>query len=194
MSTPENLVYIDTYGLRGSNFYWHKYETHGLTKDDIMGAGVTSDRVQVDEVMVPALLAADAELRKKGWCMYIKEGYRSEALYEIVYKRRVEKYGKEVTDSILNLAEKPHALGLSVDVALWDVASEKEIYMRNGADGVEALFIGFYRGKTDEDSVRYQELQDSLAQIMQEKGFRIGKKREYFHFDYRPELPANYDI
>ncbi len=35
MNYPEDLIYIDDYGLVGSNFYWHKYESKGLTKEDI---------------------------------------------------------------------------------------------------------------------------------------------------------------
>ena len=30
------LVYIDDYGLLGTNFYWHKFEAKGLYKDDIL--------------------------------------------------------------------------------------------------------------------------------------------------------------
>ena len=28
--------------------------------------------------------------------------------------------------------------------------------------------------------------------IMQDHGFRLGTKREYFHFDYRSEMSKNY--
>jgi LAS superfamily LD-carboxypeptidase LdcB len=70
--------------------------------------------------MVSELIAIDKELQQRGWRLYIKEGYRSNALYEIVYKRRVEKYGKEETDAILNLEGRPHAQGLSIDAAIWE--------------------------------------------------------------------------
>lgn len=193
MSTPKDLVYIDDYGLLGSNFYWHKYATHGLSKEDILDADLTNDRVQVSAQIIDKLVAIDKELQgQKGWRLYIKEGYRSEALYKIVYERRVAKYGKEVTDSILNMNSMPHALGLSVDVALWDPQENKEIYMRRSADGVGALFIGFYRDKLDEESKWCQELQDFIAELMMRHGFRVGTKQEYFHFDYRPGMPPNY--
>ena len=193
MKTPNDLIYIDEHGIFGSNFYWHKYTNHGLSKEDILDAGVTSDRVQVSGTLIPALLAVEKELDERGWRLYIKEGYRSSMLYDIVYKRRVEKYGKEATDSILNLTDKPHALGQSVDVAIWDSKESKEVYLRNGEDGIDALFIGFYRNKDDDKSKQYQELQDYLAHLMMAHGFRMGTKREYFHFDYRPTDPENYD-
>ena len=192
MEKPHDLVYIDDYGLLGSNFYWHKYATHGLTMEDILAAGLTDDRVQVSAKIIDTLVAIDAELLKRGWRLYIKEGYRSEELYKIVYERRVAKYGKEVTDSILNLEAMPHALGLSIDAAIWDKETNKEMYLRKGEDGVPALFIGFYKDKDDEESKKYQELQDYLAGLMLSRGFRIGTRREYFHFDYRPQMPENY--
>ncbi|HEY0010653.1 MAG TPA: hypothetical protein VGB97_01915 [Candidatus Paceibacterota bacterium] len=191
--TPIDFVYIDDYGLLGSNFYWHKYANHGLSKEDILAAGVVDDRVQVHKSLIDPLLSAEQELRERGWRLYVKEGYRSDALYQIVYERRVEKYGKEATDSLLNLEGRPHATGHSVDVAIWDEAENKEVYLRRGDDGLPALFIGFYRGKEDEDSKRYQELQDYLAELMMRRGFRIGTKKEYFHFDYRPDTQPNYD-
>lgn len=185
MSEPKELVYIDEYGLLGSNFYWHKFAAHGLSKGDILEAGLTSDRVQVDRRIIEALFAINKELEEKGWCLYIKEGYRSKALYEIIYKRRTEKYGKEETDSLLNMENMPHAGGFSVDVAIWDKTTDKEVFLRRGEDGVDALFIDFYKEKNDANSKRYQELQEYLIDLMGRHGFKIGTKREYFHFDYQ---------
>lgn len=187
-----DLIYIDQHGLLGSNFYWHKYAAHGLSKEDILEAGLTDDRVQVSSKIIEILVAIDAQLQKKGWRLYIKEGYRSKTLYQIVYDRRVEKYGKEQTESILNLKDMPHAEGLSVDVAIWDIEKDKEVYLRKGDDGIDALFINFYRNKEDDESKQYQGLQDYLANLMMEEGFRIGTRREYFHFDYRPDTEPNY--
>jgi D-alanyl-D-alanine dipeptidase len=192
MNTPTDLVYIDDYGLRGSNFYWHKYATHGLTKEDILAAGLTSDRVQVSETLIKPLFAVNKELAERGQSLYVKEGYRSTAIYDIVYKRRVEKYGQEMTDVLLNMEEKPHALGRSVDVALWDVAKDEEIYLRRREDGAPALFVDFYKGKPDKESQNYQALQEDLIDRMQRHGFCVGKKREYFHFDYRPEAGSKH--
>jgi hypothetical protein len=57
---------------------------------------------------------------------------------------------------------------------------------------VQALFINFYREKDDSEVKKYQELQDYLANLMMKYGFRIGTRREYFHFDYRPDTEPNY--
>ncbi len=192
MSNTPSLVYIDDYGLIGSNFYWYKYESKGLTKEDIQAAGLTSDRVQVDTALIEPLQKVEYGLRPFGYRLYIKEGYRSRSLYEVVYKRRVEKFGKAETDSLLNMNDMPHAHGRSVDVALWDIAKDKEVYLRSGDDGTGALFIHFYKDKQGEEARRYQELQDLLITHMMTQGFRLGTKREYFHFDFRPEMLPNY--
>lgn len=192
MNEPADLVYLDEHGLAGSNFYWHKYAAHGLSKEDIQAAGLTDDRVRVGAALIEPLRAVDRTLRERGWSLFVKEGYRSNALYEIVYARRVEKYGKEATDRLLNIDARPHALGLSVDVAIQDARTGEEVLMRDGGDGIDALFLDFYRGKEGVEAARYQELQEYLCALMLERGFRIGIRREYFHFDYRPASPPNY--
>jgi len=187
-----DFVYIDDYKLLGTNFYWLKYESKGLSKEDILQAGLTSDRVQIHKSIVDLLVEVDKEFQTRGYKLFVKEGYRSKELYNIVYKRRVEKYGKEETDKLLNMSDMPHSQGLSLDVALWDEISNKEVYMRKGDDGAPALFVDFYKNKDDDESQKYQELQEWVIGIMQEKGFRLGTKNEYFHFDYRPNDLQNY--
>lgn len=189
-----DLVYIDDYGLRGTNFYWHKYEAKGLSKQDILNVGLTNDRVQVHKDIIEPLVAVNKIFNEKGFELYIKEGYRSSELYDIVYQRRVEKFGKAETESLLNMNDKPHALGLSIDVALWNSITDTEVYMRKHEDGADALFVDFYKDKFDTESQRYQELQEWVIGVMQDQGFRLGTKREYFHFDYRPEMPRNYPL
>ena len=76
MAEPTNLVYIDEYNLLGSNFYWHKYEAYGMTKEDILHAGLTNDRVQVSNKIIDKLVSIDKEMQKRGWRLYIKEGYK----------------------------------------------------------------------------------------------------------------------
>ncbi len=165
-----DLVYIDDDGLLGTNFYWHKHDAKGITKEEILSVGLTSDRVQVAREIIDALVAVDARLqRERGWRLYIKEGYRSKALYELIYEKRLAKFGEE-TKKLFNMETMPHATGRSVDVALWDPAIDREVYMRNAEDGTDALFVDFYKERTDEASRRYQELQTYLISLMQERG------------------------
>jgi len=187
-----NLVYIDEYGLRGTNFYWHNYEGKGLSEQDVLDAGLTSDRVQVHTDIIDTLVAIDKVFQTRGYVMYIKEGYRSKTLYEIMYKRRVEKFGQAETDRLINMADMPHALGLSVDVTLWNPDTDTQVYMRSWDDGTDALFVDYYKDSLHPEGQQYHELQIWMINIMQNHGFRLGTRREYFHFDYRPETERNY--
>ena len=80
-SDMENeFLYIDQYGLRGTNFYWHKYEVKGLSKEDILAAGLTSDRVQVHRDLIQPLLAVQEALQERRYILFLKEGYRESAI------------------------------------------------------------------------------------------------------------------
>lgn len=180
------LVYIDNFGLLGSNFYWHKHDAKGITKEEILSVGLTSDRVEVHRNIIDALVVIDQRLQdERGWRLYIKEGYRSKALYKLVYDKRVGKFGKEETDGLFNMHDMPHASGYSVDAALWDPEKNSEVYMRDAADGTPALYVDFYKDRSDEVGTRFYELQRYTIALMEEHGFTLGTKREYFHFDYR---------
>jgi len=189
---PENFVSINESNLKGSNFYWGKAEQYGITKDELKSIGLTDDRVLLHQDLIKPLLDVEDELQKQNYRLFIKEGYRSKELYKLVYQKRVVQFGKEKTDSLMNISDMPHAMGKSVDVVLLDLKTNTEVSMRDPKDGTDALFTNFYRDRTDKQSQEHQRLQDLLINIMQKHGFRLGKLREYFHFDYRPDVPKNY--
>ena len=169
----------------GSNFYWHHFERYGLTKKDMELVGLTGPRVQIHKDLIPILLEIDKIFQEKFGCrLYIKEGYRSKELYEMVYKKRSELFGKEQTDKLLNIKDMPHSLGKSVDVALWDEKNDSEVFMRSKEDGPDSLLCNFYSTRQDEEGKRYQYLQDEVRKIMENFSFSLGKKNEFFHFNY----------
>lgn len=179
------LVSIRDYGLLGSSFYWNRYADYNLTKEEIVKAGVVDDQVYVDKEIIQVLLTVDKELQKKGWRMYLKDGYRSPKLYKLVYDKRVEKYGQKMTDMLLNIKDMPHGTGKAVDVAIWDEETDTEVYLRKSDDGPESLLIGFYENSTDEEGKRCNELQKYLIDLMTSHGFKLGTRNEYFHFEFK---------
>ncbi len=182
----DNFVYIDEYGLLGSNFYWHKAEAYDISKEELTKVGLKDDRVQVHQDIISLLLEVDSQFQKKlGYRLYIKEGYRSSALYRLVYDKRVARFGQEQTDKLLNIKDMYHTTGKAVDVALWDMEKNKEVFMRDGKDDPEALIFGFYKNKTDDRSLYYQGLQEQVVEIMKDHGFEMGKLGEYFHFNHK---------
>lgn len=179
-----NLVYVDEFGLLGSNYYWHHRRRLNIDETALIEQGLTNDRVQVDQAIISALQSADEKLSKQGYRLYIKDGYRSEGVYRLAFQSRSQQFGAEQTHRVMNMQDMPHAKGQTVDVALWDPVTNTEIEMRNKAHGTEAMFINFYKNKPDSISRRYQELQELVINTMLEVGFNLGKKREYFHFTF----------
>lgn len=189
LSGNKLFVNIKDVGLLGSNFYWHKYDAHGLTKEDILKGGVNADIVYIRKEIAPLLKNAEKEIfEKTGYRIYIKEGYRSKKLYEIIFEKRVLKYGIEETQKLLNMQDMPHASGKTVDICLWDEKLNKEVYLRNSNDGTDALFVDFYKNKNDAESKKYQGLQDILISTMLNNGFELGSKKEYFHFNLKKTI------
>lgn len=185
----ENLVYINEYKLLGGNFYWYKGIEIGLSKEELNEVGLKDDRVLVHKDIIESLKNADQILKSKGYGLYITEGYRSKELYELINKKIKEKIGEQETSRILNMIDMPHATGKSVDVALWH--DGKKMILHDKEDGINGYFIDFYK-QGEKENKQYQELQELLIHIMQDNGFRLGTKREYFHFNYNPESPRNY--
>jgi D-alanyl-D-alanine dipeptidase len=194
MNEPQNhqleprLVSISDSGLLGSSFYWNRYADYGLTRAELEEVGMTSDEVCVSPEIIPLLIKVDEELQKRGWRLYLREGYRSEKLYKLLYQKRIEKFGQEITDKLLNIKDMPHASGKAVDVTIWDDQSNSEVRLRKIGDGPESLIRGFYSGSSDADGQRCHELQEYLINLMLQSGFRLGVKNEFFHFNYQLDI------
>ena len=184
------LIRLDEYGIPGSNYYWQNRDKLDFSQKDLVMAGMCDNRVRVHSCVLDSLLLAQRDFADEGFELFVKEGYRSEKLYELIYERKLINDGQVEADRLFNMEEKPHASGMSVDVTLRQEG--KEIYFRKGEDGLDAMFVEFYREATDELGKLYQKRQDFLIMTMQRHGFRLGKKKEYWHFDWRPTKPVNY--
>lgn len=179
-----NLVYIDEYGLLGSNYYWEKHQDYGITKEELAKAGVLNGRLLVSSQIIDPLHNVDRAFQSQGYRLYIKDGYRPQALYDIVFQKRSNRFGQEATNRLVNMKDKPHSTGKTVDVVLWNQKKNHEVPLRDNNDGVEALFIDFYKNKSDPKSQHYQKLQEFIISTMLANGFTTGPKNEYFHFNY----------
>jgi D-alanyl-D-alanine dipeptidase len=124
-------------------------------------------------------------LKKFGFEVFIKDGYRSKELYNLAYHKRLQKYKDDTPDKLMNMKEMPHATGLTVDIGLFDPITNKEVPTRRKEDGPESLLFDFYRHKPDQESQNLQKLQDLLKEVMCKHGFEEGRLREYFHFNYK---------
>lgn len=90
-SEPEQqLVLISEHGILGSSFYWTRYADYGLTKEELLETGMVDEQVYVDPEIIPALTDINTQLQERDWQLYLREGYRSKELYELLYQKRVK--------------------------------------------------------------------------------------------------------
>lgn len=164
----------------------------GMSKEDLAAVGLVDERVKVHPDLVQPLRKVDVALQGKGCRLYITEGYRSPELYSFVHKKIEETKGKGEADRVLNLRDKPHATGKAIDAVLWDKSKQEPIIMRDKSEGFDAYFVDYYKNSEDPKRRAYHELQSMLINLMQDNGFRLGIKREYFHFNYAPQMPRSY--
>ena len=151
--------------------------------------GLQNERVLVHKDLIAPLQNAEKILQEKEYRIFITEGYRSKELYELINEKITEKIGEQEKNRILNMKDMPHSTGTSVDIALWH--DGKKLILHDKNDGINGYFIDFYK-QGENKNEQYQKLQEFLIKAMQDNGFRLGTKREYFHFNYDPHSPRNY--
>jgi D-alanyl-D-alanine dipeptidase len=187
-----NLVYIDEYGLLGINYYYKQAKKEGMKKEELIELELFNERILVHKDIIEDLVKVDKAFQKKGFRLYLFEGYRSKKLYHLINQRMIKRLGKEETEKILNMEEMPHSSGKSVDISLWNKEKNYLIPLKNKEDGIESYFVNYYKNSKGEKEKKYFKLQKFMIKTMLKNGFRLGKRREYFHFDYKPEIPENY--
>ncbi|NTW62259.1 M15 family metallopeptidase [Candidatus Saccharibacteria bacterium] len=177
------LVNLSDYGIQSMNYYWERMDNFNISKDELINIGITGDCAQVDVRLVPRLKQANKILKKHGYEIIVKDGYRSKELYDLVRRKRYENDGKEVTDNTLSTGANPHSTGLAIDVNLVRLDDGVEVEIRDKDDWPNSIFKDYYRNKADPKSIEYQRLQDLLADTMTSVGFLMGKRNEFHHFE-----------
>lgn len=177
------LISTDSIGIVGRNYYWYNHDRFAITKAELKAAGVVDGKVYIDNDLAQPLLAAKAVLESQGYTLAIVDGYRSPELYAIAHATNVKLLGQSNADGLINIVDMPHSSGRVIDVQLRDFKTNKELYLRDGKDGLGCHFVNFYKSKTDKKSQRFQKLQTILIDAMLSQGFVLGKKLEYWHFE-----------
>jgi len=180
-----NFVKSSDYGIKGVNYYWTRRDRYNISEAELREAGVTDGEAYIHRDLVKPLQEANRRFRELGYEIQIDEGYRPPELYRLVVKKRNELEGKDVTASLFNSVAMPHKSGMVVDICLLDLRTGQKLWMRDGKDDPAGFFVGFYRGKDDEQSRTYQARQDMMIGVMEAAGFKLGSKNEYWHFEYR---------
>lgn len=186
----QSFITTSSFGIDGEQYYWTHAEGYGITEDELRAIGINGDDAVVHEELKEPLIAADKRFRQDGFRLYIKDAYRSNELYDLVYQKRVEKFGEHDTNRSLNIKRRPHASGFAVDIALIDVDTGEEWELRDKKDGVDSYFIGFYEEKSDPKSQEYVKWQGYVREVMLGLGWQLGKLNEIWHFEWpHADLP-----
>jgi pimeloyl-ACP methyl ester carboxylesterase/D-alanyl-D-alanine dipeptidase len=181
---PSNLVNVTDYGITGINFYWTRKERFGVSEKEMNEVGIYDGNAYVDKSIIEPLQKAQHLFKEAGYELIVKDAYRTPELYHLVQKKRYEVRGKEETDALLNMVTMPHTTGRAIDINLIDPKTGQELLMRDPAEDPGAFFIDFYRERQDPQSQEYQHLQDLMVTTMLSVGFRLGSKKEFWHFEY----------
>lgn len=177
------LVNLSDFGIKSINYYWDRREKFNLTEKELWEIGIFGNIAHVDEKLVPKLKEANEIFKKSGYELIVKDGYRSPELYLLVQRKRYEIDGKENTDKTLNTERMAHSTGLVVDVNLVDLKTGQEAAIWDKKDWPDGVFMDFYRTKKDPKSKKFQQLQDLLINTMLGLGFKLGIKKEIWHFE-----------
>jgi D-alanyl-D-alanine dipeptidase len=178
------LVNVSDFGIQGINFYWTRKERFNLSEEELNAVGVVNEHAYVRQEIIEPLKQTNEHFKTLGYELIVKDAYRSPDLYDLIQKKRYVLHGKEHTDKLLNMVTKPHTNGLTIDVNLIELATGEEVKMRNPAEDPDAFFIDFYRERPEPECKEFQRLQDILVHGMLEVGFKLGSKKEFWHFEY----------
>lgn len=185
-----NLVNIADYWVRGKLYYVQidNLKKYNISKEDLEEIGIHNDNVYVVEEVVNKLCEINRLLHKEWLELVVKDGYRSIALYELVYKKRCEIFWKEETDKILNMDRKIHATGYAVDVSIasvWGTELKTKFWSHGEGQkyGQEQYSMLFFEHSTDPEEQEMHHNRMKLYNLMTEQWFVLWTLNEYWHFE-----------
>jgi prolyl-tRNA synthetase len=209
-----DLVSLKDYDIDSINFYFEKSDTYNITKDELAAIWVTDNVCKVNKQVGTQLKKVNNELQKQGYKLYVKDAYRSQALYDLVYKKRIALHGKENVDKIFKPIRAIHATGNAVDVSMIDMKTWQEVAFRNDFDSAgnkkshDEIISSFktfaYENSNNINEKQFHIMRTILRRAMNKYGF-IGLLHEYRHFELsntigilssyvQNQLPISYQI
>ena len=183
----ETFVNPIEYGIKADKIYYYRQDIReklNISIDELENIGIRDGLILVSLRIIEPLLKAQAIIRKSNMDIVIKDGYRSPDLYKLAYDKRVIIEGLEKTNLLLNMDKMPHSSGLVVDLGLINLETNEPVsFYSFKDDGTDSWFVDFYRDKQDPQSVEFQRIQDIMINAMLASGFKLGQKKEIWHFE-----------
>ncbi|MBI4028933.1 MAG: hypothetical protein HY376_01050 [Candidatus Blackburnbacteria bacterium] len=137
-SSNEPLVNLFHRNVRNQSLEWERYndgDAHRINNSDVY----LKRDVYVRHTVAQKLVHVDEQLKKQGYNLFVRSGYRHPQVQEMRYAVSVEKFGEAharsrfaVREDLSGDSSYPHATGGVVDVEIW--ANDQRIPM--GGKGV----------------------------------------------------------
>jgi D-alanyl-D-alanine dipeptidase len=176
------------FDIAANKIYYYRQdirEKFDISIQELEDIGIKDGVILIDSALIKPLLNIQAQLAKHNLNFIIVDGYRSKELYQLAYSKRILSEGKTEIDKIFNMLEMPHLSGLVIDIGLLDLSTNQPVpFFDSKRDGKESWFIGFYKTSDNPNSAHFQNLQDLLITLFTSNGFKIGSKKEVWHFEY----------
>jgi hypothetical protein len=78
----------------------------------------------------------------------------------------------------------PHSTGLAIDIGVNNISTHNPVYFYDyNSDGELAYSVNFYKYKQDKKSKEFQRLQDLIINTFITCRFKLGLKKEVWHFE-----------
>lgn len=192
-NTSLDLVNLSDYNIKSINFYFEKHKQYNITLQELADIGITDNICRVNKKVAIVLININQDLQDDGYEIYVKDAYRSQELYNLVYKKRIELHGKENVDKIFKPVRAIHSTGNAIDVSLIDIASWEEVMMRNdynengtkktNEDIIKSFYGDAFKDSLSPEEIEFHKKRALLKNIMYKYWF-IGIENEYRHFEY----------
>lgn len=155
-----------------------KLDIRYASDNNFMGTPFYSQaRAFLQRPAAQSLVAANRDLRKRGYGILIHDAYRPWYVTKMFWDATPDDKKKFVA----NPAEgSRHNRGCAADVSLYDLKTGKEVAMPSGYDEMSESAYPNYSGGTADERAR----RDLLRQVMEKQNFTV-YEFEWWHFDYK---------
>jgi D-alanyl-D-alanine dipeptidase len=179
---PRNFISLSSLGFKYRNYYYGQGgEKIGITKKDLALIGLRDNNLWIHPDVCEPLIKGAAKMLDGGYGIVINDAWRSVELYKLIARRRTES-GLDIKN-LINMENKPHSTGQSVDIIPTNLKTGKDMWTRNQKrDGASSFFVDFYRDSTISENIEYQKIQDVMTDSFLSSGFVLGTRKEYWHF------------
>jgi D-alanyl-D-alanine dipeptidase len=154
------------------------FDIRYATTNNFLGTQVYPEaRAFFERPAAKALLAAAADLKKKGYGILIHDSYRPWYITKVFWDATPPNLHSFVADPAKG---SKHNRGCAVDMSIYDLKTGKPAEMPSGYDEMTERAHPAYAGGTAEQ----RERRDMLRKIMESHGFTVDPG-EWWHFDYK---------